>query len=245
MDKVPHDTIQAYSRTVFQEAVQYGFSQLDIIRLINELMDLSADRGKNHASQENESKFPALDADKLVVDTFPLRSPRTRIRLADAATDLPLLQDWMQDSYGKHFLLSCATAQKMDVGSLLESPRNRIGIVTALEDVPIGAVAFLDIDEQQRRAELRKLIGVPDARGKGFAEEATSLWIMYGCEQLGLQKFYVSTLQTHLRNIRLNESIGFRVEGVLYDEVFINESRHDVLRMGLTASRFRTLLAQH
>ena len=106
------------------------------------------------------------------------------------------------------------------------------------DDTPVGAVAFLDIDMNQRRTELRKLIGVSDARGKGLAEEATSLWIRYGCEKLELEKFYVSTLQTHLRNIRLNESIGFRVEGVLHGEVRIGEKRYDVLRMGLSANDF-------
>ncbi len=96
-------------------------------------------------------------------------------------------------------------------------------------------MAFFDVDPVQRRAELRKLIGDPDARGKGYAEEATSLWIRYGVRELGLQKIYVSTLQTHLRNIQLNESVGFRVEGVLRSEVLLDGERYDVLRMGYCA----------
>jgi RimJ/RimL family protein N-acetyltransferase len=50
---------------------------------------------------------------------------------------------------------------------------------------------------------------------------------------LRLEKVYVSTLQTQLSNIRLNESVGFRVEGLLRGEVRIDGERHDVLRMGL------------
>ncbi len=94
-------------------------------------------------------------------------------------------------------------------------------------------MAFLDVDQIQQRAELRKLIAVPAERGKGYAEEATRLWLKYGFQQLGLEKIYVSTLQTHIRNIQLNEAIGFRVEGVLYNEVRIGDHRHDVLRMGM------------
>ena len=138
----------------------------------------------------------------------------------------------MDDDYGKHFLLSCASAQQADISSLLDNPDNQIGIVVRGKE-PIGAVAFLDIDKTQRRAELRKIIGVREARGKGFAEEATRLWIAYGGSRLGLEKIYVSTLQTHLRNIQLNESIGFRVEGLLHNEVVISGARFDVLRMGL------------
>ena len=36
-------------------------------------------------------------------------------------------------------------------------------------------------------------------------------------------------------NIRLNEDLGFRVEGVLRNEVLIDGTYHDVLRMGLWA----------
>lgn len=38
---------------------------------------------------------------------------------------------------------------------------------------------------------------------------------------------------TNVGNIKINEEIGFRVEGVLRNEVFIDGRYHDVLRMGL------------
>jgi len=164
--------------------------------------------------------------------SFPLESQRLTIRLAKVAEDLPMLNRWLQDEYGRHFLLSCASAQRTDIESLLSNERNVVGMVH-VGGKCIGAVAYLDVDRAQRRAELRKLIGDPESRGKGYAEEATRLWIFYGARQLELDKIYVSTLQTHLRNIRLNESIGFRVEGVLHKEVRIGEERYDVLRMGL------------
>lgn len=144
----------------------------------------------------------------------------------------------MADQYGRHFLLSCATAQPMDLIALFENPQNEVGIILLADGEPIGSVAFLDIDNVQKRAELRKVIGVSEARGIGYAEEATRLWIQYGGQQLGLEKFYVSTLQTHLRNIQLNESIGFKVEGLLQREVLISGERHDVLRMGLSFDEF-------
>ena len=144
----------------------------------------------------------------------------------------------MVDQYGRYFLLSCATAQPIDLNALLENPRNEVGIVLAADGEPIGSVAFLDIDNVQKRAELRKLIGVAEARGIGYAEEATRLWIQYGGQVLGLEKIYVSTLQTHLRNIQLNESVGFKVEGLLQREVLISGERHDVLRMGLSIDEF-------
>ena len=227
---IPADTIQTFAKTIFAESRRYGFSQTDVVRLINALLDCAAeDQGSDVVADSFGDHGPASFA----VDTFPLCSERLRIRKADIETDLPLLETWINDEYGRHFLLSCATAQKTDMPSLLTSPHNEVGIIQRNNGSPIGAVAFLDIDDQQKRAELRKLIGDPESRGKGYAEEATRLWIHYGGVVLGLEKIYVSTLQTHLRNILLNESIGFRTEGLLRQEVCIEGDRHDVLRMGL------------
>ncbi|MDH4106814.1 MAG: GNAT family N-acetyltransferase [Gammaproteobacteria bacterium] len=226
--EIPLDTIKAFARTIFAESHRYGFRQLDIVRLINELMDLSTGI---EATQVAPASAPVIDFGVMYVASFPLRSKRLEIRRADPVGDFSLISTWIGDAYGKHFLLSSATAQRTDLKGLLRNSANEVGIVFQ-DDRPIGAVAFLDIDKNQRRAELRKLIGDKSARGKGLAEEATRLWIEYGGQRLNLQKIYVSTLQTHIRNIQLNESIGFRVEGVLSKEVLIDGERYDVLRMG-------------
>lgn len=230
---IPQETVQAFARTICEEARRYGFNQIDTVRLINAMLDLSP--GVDTEGQETAGEADEGRTGDLHTDSFPLRSARLQIRLADRDSDEDVaeLENWIGDDYGKHFLLSCATAQSTDLRSLLDRKRNRVGIVMNDEGRPIGAVAYLDIDPVQRRAELRKLIGDSDYRGKGFAAEATRLWIQYGARHLALEKIYVSTLQTHLRNIRLNESVGFRVEGVLHREVRIGEDRHDVLRMGL------------
>lgn len=231
---IPNGTITTFARSIFREARRYGFGELDIVRLINAILDVSAHDAEEPAG---EVRTAGGENGSLTVDSFPLRSEQLQIRQADPATDIELLRNWIDDEYGRHFLLSSATAQPTDLESLLTNPQNEVGIVLQ-DDVPIGGVAYLDIDPAQRRAELRKLIGMKSARGKGLAEAATRLWIQYGGERLRLEKIYVSTLQTHLRNIQLNESIGFRVEGVLHREVEIEGERYDVLRMGLCFSEY-------
>jgi RimJ/RimL family protein N-acetyltransferase len=233
---IPEQTVQAFAKTICAEAERYGFSQIDLVRLINAMMDVSAaaDAGDSAAPAELSSASAEMS-----VAGFPLKSKRLTIRPADPDDDKALLESWMADQYGRHFLLSSSTAQRMDLDRLLRNERNAVGMILNADDRPIGSVAFLDIDMLQKRAELRKLIGVPEARGMGIAEEATRLWIQYGGENLGLEKIYVSTLQTHLRNIQLNESIGFRVEGVLHREILIGGERHDVLRMGLCFNEFQ------
>lgn len=232
---IPDETILAFAKTICAEAQKYGFQQIDFVRLMNAMMDVSTN-GKFDTIEQSDTQ--EWHSNAVQVAEFPLQSQRLQIRRADPVADKALLQSWMNDQYGRHFLLSSATAQPMDLDQLLTNVNNAVGLVLNEDNEPIGAVAYLDIDQVQKRAELRKLIGVQTARGKGCAEEATRLWIQYGGSQLNLEKIYVSTLQTHLRNIQLNESIGFRVEGLLQREVLISGERHDVLRMGLCFDEF-------
>jgi RimJ/RimL family protein N-acetyltransferase len=240
--QIPDRTISVFARSIFQEARNYGFSQIDTVRLINALMDLSVAPTRAPGERPGRSSaapITSVDDEHLRVEQFPLASPRLRIRLATGRADRELLDQWLQDQRGQQFLLSCATARHIDLDALLESASHHVGIVTLLAGDPIGVVAFLDHDRTQQRAELRKLIAVPAARGHGYAREATVLWLKYGIDRLGLEKISLSTLQNQLRNIRVNESVGFRVEGVLADEVLIDGQRMDVLRMGFSRCRRR------
>jgi len=232
--QIPSETIETFARTIFKEARQYGFRQLDLVRLVNELMDLGMTAGNSDANTGQRSQ--AQDVSRVVATggeaRLPLVGEDVCIRAMDEGADADLLRTWLSDKYGRYFLLSCATAQSATLETLIDGESNHLGIVTLPDGTPVGAMAYLDHNVAQKRAELRKLIGDPRARGQGLAEAATRLWIDYGVCGLGLEKIYVSTLQTHVRNIKLNESVGFRVEGLLRNEIRIDDRRHDVLRMG-------------
>ena len=230
--EIPAPTIHALARSIFKDASSYGFRQVDIIRLVNELMDLCTSGTESSKSDPAPPIEYHVDQDNSPLQ-LPLIGEQVKIRAFRADNDEKLLEKWLPDKYGRYFVLSCATAQTISVDTLTKSPGNHLGIITLHDDFPIGAMAYLDHNKSQKRAELRKLIGHVNSRGRGLAEEATRLWVRYGMQTLGLEKIYVSTLQTHISNIKLNEDIGFRVEGLLRNEVLIDGQRRDVLRMGI------------
>ena len=219
--------MHALARSIYKEATTYGFEQVDFIRLMNELMDLCTDAEGDSPTSVHEIPLPETFRPG-ELKSLPLVGERITIRRFNGADDAELLRRWLPDRYGRYFVLSCATAQSITIDALTNGPGNHLGIITLPDDTPIGAMAMLDHSTEQKRAELRKLIGDPDYRGRGYAEEATRLWIQYGIQGLKLEKIYVSTLQTQIANIKLNETIGFKVE------VLIDGERRDVLRMGLT-----------
>jgi RimJ/RimL family protein N-acetyltransferase len=229
---IPDLTLETLCRSFCREATGYGFTQIDYVKFVNLLLDTSMQNGfgmaKSNAQSEPDPSPRTVDA-----ATLPLQGARVAIRQFDAEHDLPLFDRWLSDSAGRYFLLSRTTSERLDIREVVHSETTVLGIVTLPDSTPIGSVAFLDYDPVQCKAELRKLIGDAEQRRKGYAKEASALWIRYGFEGLGLKKIYLNTLETDIRNVRLNEELGFMVEGVLRNEVLIDGTYRDVLRMGL------------
>ncbi len=229
---LPEPTIEALARSFVKEGASYGFKQIDYVRFVNILLDYAMGEESNkklsaHLKYNNIQKY----LDELV--TPPLIGEHIKVRLMNKKKDRDLFEKWLKDNTGKRFLLSRITAREMSINELLSADSNIIGIITLLDDTPIGSVAFLNYDVNHLKAELRKLIGNLNYRGKGYAKEATKLWIEYGFSSLDLKKIYLNTFDTNIHNIRLNEELGFRAEGILRNEVFVDGEYKDVLRMGL------------
>lgn len=233
---LPERTLEVLVRSFFRDTSDYGFSQLDYVRFVNMLLDLSMESSAEINGKQSEEMQVEFDNNKepdcnLMV--FPIESESICIRKFDPHSDMEVMKEWLKDKSGRQFLLSRMTAQTIDIERIIYDEWNVFGIITTLDDVPIGCMAYLGYNAEQKKAELRKLIGVPSMRGKGCAKEATQLWIRYGIKTLKLKKIYLSTLHMDLRNIQLNESLGFKVEGVLRNEICVDGVYHDVLRMGL------------
>ena len=234
--RIPSPTLETLSRTFYREATKYGFTQVDYVRYVNLLLDMAmhgsarpADTGAA-AGSPVKSEQQATDGGAV---ELPLHGDGVVVRRFDAETDLPLFDRWLTEPSGRYFLLSRITTERQDIREVAASDRSVLGIITLPDSTPIGSVAFLDHDLVHRKAELRKMIGDPAHRRKGFATKASALWIRYGIEALGLKKIYVNTLNANIGNIKLNEGLGFKIEGILRNEVFIDGAHRDVLRMGL------------
>jgi len=223
---LPTQTLEVVAKSFYKQSLEYGFRKEDYLRFVNILLDLGLGHGGLYVPppSSNHQDSAASDVEQ--------ESEQVTVRLYQLE-DHELLKRWIEDEEGRQFLTTRPEAPRFNtLEALLESETSRFGIVS-LSQRPIGALAYLNIDSDQHKAELRKLIGDPLARGHGYAKKATQYWIEYGISTLGLRKIYVNTLETHLKNIRLNEQLGFRVEGLLRDEVLLDGEYRDVLRMSL------------
>ena len=226
---IPEETIEAIARTFFKETVHYGFRQVDYLRFVNQVLDMSMKNGQAGLPAERTH----ADYTSPAAMTMPLCGEGVMIRPFDPSGDRATYDRWIKDENGRYFLLSRTMSKTMDIDHLIASDENIFGVITLTDSTPIGMMAFLDYDRVQKKAELRKLIGEVQQRGKGLAKKATELWIRYGVSTLGLKKIFLSTLEANVRNIRLNEDLGFKVEGILRNECLVDGEYRDILRMAL------------
>lgn len=221
-------TIEALTRNFFKEADSYGFQYEHYLKFVNMLLDMAMKPNSNNNEVKSSKPHRNIKISKL-----PIKTDRLMIRNFEKKNDLPLLAEWFNDEYGRYFILSLSSNQKISVEALANAPENILGLITLHDQTPIGLMGFLNYDKNHAKAELRKIIGDPALRGKGYGKEATIAWIEYGRIVLGLKKIFLNTIDTNIRNIKINEDLGFKVEGILRNEIMIDNKYHDVLRMGL------------
>ncbi|MBZ0263549.1 GNAT family N-acetyltransferase [bacterium] len=225
-DETPLQTIETVAKTLYKQAREYGFVREDFIRFINILLDLVHQNNTQYVPPPTQSGLQESG------EGFSIKTPRIQIQRYKPS-DLKLLKKWMEDSEGIKFISTRVRDYEPEsIEDLLRVKSSVFGIIKQ-DELPIGTIAYLNIDTLHKKAELRKLIAEESARGRGFAKEATQYWIEYGVTNLGLRKIYLNTLDTNLANIRINEQLGFRVEGLLREECFIDGKYHDLLRMSL------------
>jgi RimJ/RimL family protein N-acetyltransferase len=99
-------------------------------------------------------------------------------------------------------------------------------------DHTIGFIGIVDIEWRHAKAGSYIVIGDKKFWGRGYGKESQSLLIQYGFRELRLNRMYAWT--TNERIVRLKTSLGYRVEGLLRDDIFSNGCFHDRTFLGIT-----------
>jgi diamine N-acetyltransferase len=94
----------------------------------------------------------------------------------------------------------------------------------------VGLVELVEINYIHRRAEFQ-IIVAPAWQGKRYAERATQLAIEYAFCVLNLYKLYLLVDKENAAAIHIYEKCGFKREGELVGEFFVNGLYRDAFRM--------------
>ena len=98
---------------------------------------------------------------------------------------------------------------------------------------PIGSAGFSFINWFNRNANIFVSIGELDYWEQNIAPEVIKLLINYGFEELNFHKIYTSIFSPDKRSLRVAEKIGFKHEGTLKKQIYIDGEFVDELRFAI------------
>lgn len=113
-------------------------------------------------------------------------------------------------------------------------------IITIKGGYHIGNIVLFNISEFNRCAHWGIKLAKKHWR-QGFATEAARLLINYAFSNLGMNKIRSGAHEKNIGSIKLQESLGFKKEGVFRKERYIRGTYYDDLQYGLLKDEFNKL----
>lgn len=122
----------------------------------------------------------------------------------------------------------------------ISTDNSRIDLIICLQEnnQPVGEMAMLDIDHQNRHAIVRISLFDREFWGNGYGTEAMALLLNFGFEILNLHRVGLDVYSFNKRAIKSYEKLGFKREGIIRDELFYDREYHDSIIMGVLKSEF-------
>ncbi len=111
-----------------------------------------------------------------------------------------------------------------------------LGIFLNSHHEHIGNILLSNIDTRNKLAEVSWLIGEKEHWGKGYASEAGRILIDYAFNVLQLNKLYMGTISGHDAMINVSKKLGFKIEGILRENVYHQGNFVNTLYLGLLKS---------
>jgi RimJ/RimL family protein N-acetyltransferase len=168
------------------------------------------------------------------------------IRLAPLSKeDLPFLWDWINDRELVLFNAPYKPVHEFDHQKWFEAISNRkdtviFGIRLKENDQLIGTCQLHSIHPVNRTAELQIRIGTVKEQGKGYGKMAVQLLLDFAFKDLNLRRVFLHVFNTNTRAIAVYEKAGFKREGLLRQDAFIDEKYVDVAVMGILREEYNS-----
>ena len=124
--------------------------------------------------------------------------------------------------------------------SVAGNPTRRDFIACDAEtDKPIGYGGLLGIDIKNGKAESYMGIGEKNLHGKGVGFEIRKILLDYAFNELDLNKVYAYVWKENTPMIKLNEKVGFQIEGLLRQDILSHGEKRDRYIMGILKDEYK------
>jgi len=169
-----------------------------------------------------------------------MSTPHIQLRRTTMA-DLPNIMSWVNDkevtayfAWGKQVTIE---EEKRYLEKLLTSKNDRVYSII-LGNQYIGQCSINTIYWQAGNG--RIFIALKkDAQGNGYAKRAIATLLKTGFENLKLHKLWLIVREDNFRGLHIYQNCGFRLEGLLREEYFVQDKYLNMVRMAITEEEYR------
>lgn len=155
--------------------------------------------------------------------------------------DLPYMRKWVNDieitKYLSNAFLYPHTLNNTEeyLNTMLEGSTNAKGFIIANKETEgyIGQIDLIKIDWVNRVATLGIVIGTKDYLNKGYGTEAINLLLDFVFNRLNLHKLDLEVRAYNERAIKCYKKCGFKEEGRIRENHFIDGKYTDTIFMGI------------
>lgn len=155
-------------------------------------------------------------------------------------SDLPTFQRWVNDYETRRYIRVVAPIDAVGERAWYDGldrslQPSKVGLCVVLKDGDqlIGNMSLHNIDWLNRSAETGALIGVPEARGKGYGHEAKELLLEYAFDTLNMHRISSHTMAFNKRSAAYLRRSGYVEEGRAREAFFRDGQWWDAIHFGL------------
>jgi RimJ/RimL family protein N-acetyltransferase len=234
------------SRNLVRQLHEQGCSFRDLVDFANEILDeitvvgtIGKSMSPDKLSSEQDAGKKDVTGDQAIAAMLHTEG---RVNLTTEAylrriaeSDIAAIDQWRTEKAVAASLAARALEKIVsDPAHAVSQEKAALFVICrATDDKVVGLIGFPQIELETQQAEYIKMIGEPSERGKGYARLGTKVLLEYAFGFLCLNRVYLYTLDGNLRNISLNQSLGFSFEGLLKQAVRVENKLRDVAIMAL------------
>lgn len=242
IDKLKQEKVlEIVSSSFYKELVKYGIDKSDIVSVSMNLLDYATDNNNGSSSNPKELyKFKIGDikdswkkSNELSLDNVCVKELKN--------DEIDTIVEWLKANEIHGTFIDFFPKEKKDLKEYLLNSPDKKYFAIYFDERFVGIIGAERINEKFSKLEMKKFIGDKKFRGKGIAKSSTFLFLYYAFKILSFNKVYIHSMDTNIKNINLNSHFGFNLEGLLYNEVSVDDIFHDVIRMGLLKKKWKQL----
>lgn len=174
------------------------------------------------------------------------------LHLLDAELHLNDCVHWLNDSELTKFLLvgrypQYAESEKEWFNNTINQIQTKISLAIHRKDnhAFIGIMSLEKINYIHRTATTGSFIGNENDRGKGYGHDAKMVLLNYAFNRLNLRKINASAIAFNERSIKFNQGCGYKIEGVLKQQAFVDGQYYDEVLLAVFADDFKPLWEEY